>query len=70
MFNSFTADANHTRIECEELEDSSFIIGSDHFVNGSGLGVRDSKGIEIHRPFYVLIPPLAGRGNNTSGTSS
>lgn len=62
-----SADANHTRIECEELEDSSFIIGSDHFVNGSGLDVRDSKGIEIHRPFYVLIPPLAGRGNNTSG---
>jgi len=58
---------HHTRIECEESEDSSFIIGSDHFVNGSGLDIRDTKGIEIRRPFYVLIPPLVGRGNNTSG---
>ena len=63
----FTDTNHHTRIESDEPEDSSFISDSNRFVNGSGLDSRDAKGIEIHRPFYVLIPPLAGRGNNTSG---
>ncbi|XP_057369115.1 DCN1-like protein 3 [Daphnia carinata] len=50
----------------EELEDSSLVISSEVYVNGSGLENRDSKG-EMRRPFYVLIPPLVGRGSNSSG---
>jgi hypothetical protein len=53
----------------EESEDSSFIGSSTDppFVNGSGLDNREAKGIEIRRPFYVLIPPLVGRGSSGSG---
>ena len=57
---------NYHPSRSEELEDSSLVISSEPFVNGSALDSRDSKG-EMRRPFYVLIPPLVGRGSNSSG---
>lgn len=51
----------------EELEDSSFIISSEAIVNGSGLESREAKG-EARKPFYVLIPPLVGRGGGSNSS--
>ena len=60
------ADSCNPPHSSDELEDSSLVISSDAYVNGIGTDGRDSKG-ETRRPFYVLIPPLVGRGSNSSG---
>ena len=53
----------------EGSEDLSFVVvGSEPYLNEGGLSAdRELKPVEVRRPFYSLIPPLAGRGGSNSG---